>query len=83
MTFTLTQTRQESERKRVEAQGTADAQAILARSLTPSILQLRSIEAMEKLAVSNNAKVLIVGDGRGRLSPILSLDSFISNNPNP
>ena len=65
----------------MEAQGTAAAQAILVRSLTPSILQLRSIEAMEKLAVSNNAKVLIVGDGRGGLSTILSLDSVISNNP--
>ena len=83
MSFTLTQTRQESERKRVEARGTADAQAILALSLTPSILQLRSIEAMEKLATSNNAKVLIVGGGQSGLPTILSLDSVMSDNPQP
>lgn len=79
--FTLTQARQESERKRVEAKGTADAQSILARSVTPAILQLRSIEAMEKLAASNNAKVLIVG-GQGAVPTILSLDSINTANPN-
>lgn len=73
MTFTLEQARQEAERKRIEAQGTADAQAILGRTLTEETLQLRAIEAMETLARSNNAKVVVVG-GQNGMPTILPLD---------
>lgn len=83
MAFAIAKTRQESERKRIEAQGTADAQAILSRSVTPAILQLRSIEAMEKLATSDNTKVLILGGGEGRVPTILSLESLTKPNPKP
>jgi len=75
MRFTLQRERQEADRKRVEAQGIADAQTIVARSLTRETLQLRAIEATEKLAASNNAKVLIMGGSQGGLPMILQLDS--------
>jgi regulator of protease activity HflC (stomatin/prohibitin superfamily) len=61
MKFTLDKARQEAERRRIEAKGTADAQRIVSESLTNQTLQLRAIEATEKLAQSNNTKVVIVG----------------------
>jgi regulator of protease activity HflC (stomatin/prohibitin superfamily) len=64
MTFVLERERQEAERKRIAARGDADAQKIVSQGLTPEGLQLRSIEAMEKLATSANSKVIVVG-GQG------------------
>jgi regulator of protease activity HflC (stomatin/prohibitin superfamily) len=62
MEFILTQTKQEAEQKRIEAEGTRDAQLIIAEGLTPEILRFKSIEAFLELARSPNAKV-IVSDG--------------------
>lgn len=59
MEFILQRERQEAERKKIEAQGTADAQRILSEGLSESVLQFQMIEAFEKLAESNNAKVII------------------------
>ncbi len=64
MEFILAKEKQESDRKRIEARGSSDAQKILSQGLTPSILQLRTIEAMEKLALSPNSKVVITGNGQ-------------------
>ncbi|MBE9177690.1 prohibitin family protein [Oculatella sp. LEGE 06141] len=69
MAFTLEKERQEAERKRIEAQGAADAQRILAQGITSESLQLRAIEATEKLAASDNTKVVIMGGQNG--TPIL------------
>lgn len=59
MEFILQRERQEAERKKIEAQGTADAQKILSQGLTPQVLEFRRIEAFEKLATSPNAKVIM------------------------
>jgi regulator of protease activity HflC (stomatin/prohibitin superfamily) len=64
MKFVLEKETQESDRKRIEAKGRADAQKILADGLTPAVLQLRSIEANEKLSLSPNSKILILGNGQ-------------------
>mgnify|MGYP002776987718 FL=1 len=75
MEFTIAQAKKEAERKRIEARGNADAQRILSSSITSGILQLRSIEAMEKLAASKNTKVVVVGGNKeGSVPTILSLD---------
>lgn len=63
MQFILAQERQEAERKVIQASGQRDAQRIVTESLTPDILRLRTIEAMESMANSKNAKVVIT-DGR-------------------
>lgn len=55
MEFTLTKETQESERKRIEARGIADAQAIIAQSLTTPYLQWRFTSVMEKAADSPSA----------------------------
>jgi len=75
MTFTLETARQEAERKRIEAKGIADSQRIISQSLTNQILQLKTIEATEKLASSSNAKVVMVGGGQGGFPLNLQLDS--------
>ena len=51
------------QRKRIEAEGTRNAQKILSDGLTPEILKLRSIEVLRELAKSSNSKV-IVTDGK-------------------
>ncbi|MEL7160779.1 MAG: prohibitin family protein [Bacteroidota bacterium] len=62
MEFVLQQTKQQAEQQRIQAQGTRDAQLIIAEGLTPEILRFKSIEAFLELAKSPNTKV-IVSDG--------------------
>ncbi|MEP7163126.1 MAG: prohibitin family protein [Ferruginibacter sp.] len=68
MEFVLQKEKQEAERKRVEAQGIADYQRIINTGLTSQQLQYEQIKAMKELALSNNAKVIIMGKGN---SPII------------
>ena len=59
MEFVLEQEKLEAQRKVIEAQGTSDAQKIVAQGLTEEVLKLKSIEAFENLSTSPNAKVII------------------------
>lgn len=63
MEFVLQKERKEAERKRIEAQGIADSQRIISEGLNDKLLQLKWIEVTEKVAQSNNAKVVVVGAG--------------------
>ena len=63
MTFVLQKEKQEAERKRVEAQGIADYQRIIATGLTDKQLQYEQIKAQKEIATSNNAKVIFMGKG--------------------
>jgi regulator of protease activity HflC (stomatin/prohibitin superfamily) len=65
MQFVLSKEKQEAERKRVEAQGIADYQKIISESLTDRQLQYEQIKAQKELATSPNAKVVIMGGGKG------------------
>jgi regulator of protease activity HflC (stomatin/prohibitin superfamily) len=71
MEFTLLQEKKEAERKRIEAQGIADFQRIVSSGLTPELLRWKGIEATEKLASSQNAKVVVIGSGKDGLPLIL------------
>jgi len=71
MEFVLSKERQEAERKRIEAQGIADFQAIVARGISEQLLRWKGIEATEHLAASQNAKMVIVGAGKDGLPLIL------------
>jgi regulator of protease activity HflC (stomatin/prohibitin superfamily) len=71
MKFTLDRERQEAQRKQVEAEGIAKYQTIVRQGLTPEYLQYKGIEATMKIAESPNAKVVIVGAGKGGLPVIL------------
>jgi prohibitin 1 len=72
MSFILQKEKQEAERKRIEAQGIADFQKIVAQGISTQLLEWKGIEATEKLATSNNAKVVIVGNSKNGLPVILS-----------
>jgi prohibitin 1 len=71
MEFILTKEKQEADRKRIEAKGIADFQAIVAAGISEQLLRWKGIEATEKLAASPNAKVVIVGSGKDGLPVIL------------
>ena len=65
MRFVLDRERQEAERKRVEAQGIADFQTIVARGISSELLKWKAIEVAHELSKSPNAKVVIIGDKTG------------------
>jgi len=71
MEFVLTKEKQEADRKRIEAQGIADFQTIVAAGISENLLRWKGIEATEKLAQSPNTKVIIVGGGKDGLPIIL------------
>ena len=63
--------RKEAERKIIEAKAKAEANRILAASLSDKILQDKGIEATLQLANSPNSKVIVVGGGDKGLPLIL------------
>jgi regulator of protease activity HflC (stomatin/prohibitin superfamily) len=71
MQFVLLKEKQEAERKRIEAQGIADFQMIVTKGISEPLLRWKGIEATEKLAASQNAKIVIIGAGKDGLPLIL------------
>ena len=75
MEFVLLKETQEAKRKAIEAEGIADFQRIVSKGITPSLLQWKGIEATEKLAKSNNSKIVIMGNSKNSLPVILGSDN--------
>ncbi|MCR4327295.1 MAG: prohibitin family protein [Nanoarchaeota archaeon] len=71
MEFILLKETQEAERKRIEAKGISDFQTIVSHGISDQLLKWKGIEATEKIAGSNNAKVVIIGSGKDGLPLIL------------
>jgi prohibitin 1 len=71
MEFVLTKEKQEADRKRIEAKGIADFQAIVSTGISDQLLRWKGVEATEKLANSANTKVVIIGSGKDGLPVIL------------
>lgn len=71
MEFILTKEKQEADRKRIEAQGISDFQAIVSAGISENLLRWKGIEATQSLAQSPNTKVIIVGAGKDGLPIIL------------
>ncbi len=65
MQFVLQKETQEAQRKRVEAQGIADYQKIINTGLSEQQLQYEMIKANKEIALSPNAKIIIMGNGKG------------------
>jgi len=74
MEFILTREKQEADRKRIEAKGIADFQEIVSKGISEQLLKWKGIEATEKLAGSQNTKVVIIGSGKDGLPLILGSD---------
>lgn len=73
MEFVLRKESKEAERKRIEAQGISDFQRIVTAGISPALLTWKGIEATEKIATSQNTKIVIVG-GKDGLPVILNTD---------
>jgi regulator of protease activity HflC (stomatin/prohibitin superfamily) len=74
MKFTLDKERQEAQRKQIEAEGIAKYQNIVRQGLTAEYLSFKGIEATERLAQSQNAKVIVVGSSKTGLPLIYQAD---------
>ena len=72
MAYVLQREQQEAERKRIEARGIRDFQAIVSEGISDKLLQWKGIEATETLSKSNNSKVVVIGGGRNGLPLILN-----------
>jgi len=76
MEFVLKKETQEADRKAIEARGIASFQKIVSQDLSPGLLKWKGIEATEKLADSNNAKIVIMGNTQDTLPVMLSGDNY-------
>jgi regulator of protease activity HflC (stomatin/prohibitin superfamily) len=71
MVFTLNRERQEATRKEIEAKGIADRNRIITESISDKLLRYEGIQATERLAISNNAKIVVIGSGKDGMPLIL------------
>lgn len=69
--FKLTKQQKEAERIKIEAQGKADANEILNKSLTDKILKEKGIQATLELAKAPGSKIVIIGNSKDGLPIIL------------
>ncbi len=66
---------QEAERKRIEARGIRDFQAVVSAGISDAYLRWKGIDATLKLAESPNAKVVVIGSGPNGLPIILNTET--------
>lgn len=64
MQYVLAKEKQEAERRRVEAQGIADAQKIINSGLSDKLLKFEYIKVQKELVNSPNAKIILLGDSK-------------------
>lgn len=69
--YKLQREEEEAERKRIEAQGIHDYQAIITPTLNEQFIKWKGIQATLKLAESSNSKVVVIGSGENGLPIIL------------
>jgi len=72
--FRLLREGQESNRKRIEAEGIRDFQRIIQSGITDQYLKWRGIEATLRLATSENSKTVIIGGGKTGMPLIFNTD---------
>ena len=73
-TYLIEKEKKEAERRKIDAEGKAEANRILSASITDNILREKGISATEALAKSDNAKVIVIGGGKDGLPIILNSD---------
>lgn len=69
--YKLEKEEKEAERKRIEAQGIADFQSIVTKTITEKLLKWKGVEATQEISKSNNSKVIVIGNGSDDLPIIL------------
>lgn len=71
--YLLAEAREEAKRKAIEGQGIRHYQVLINDHMTTNFLRYEGIQATNRLAGSNNAKVVVVGGGQDGLPLILNL----------
>lgn len=74
---------QESQRKQIEADGIAAFQRTVSQGISDSYLRWRGIEATLALAQSQNAKIVVIGNGKDGLPIILGNVDTPQSGPTP
>ena len=69
--FKIDKAEKEAKRKEIEANGIAKFQKIVNQTITPQLLKWKGVEATQEIARSENAKVIVIGNGDGDLPIIL------------
>ena len=64
----------EAQRLRIEAQGHADYNKTISQTLTPDLRAWEGVRATKEIAASENAKIIVMGNGKDGLPVILSAD---------
>lgn len=75
MQYVLKITQATADQRRAEAEGIADYNRTVSKSLSPVILEFERIQQLEKLAASSNAKTVVLGPGAGSTPVLLSAPS--------
>jgi regulator of protease activity HflC (stomatin/prohibitin superfamily) len=75
MKYVLEVAKSVAEQRRIEAQGIADYNNVVAASLTPPVLEFERIQQLNRLAASSNAKTVVIGPGAGNTPVLLSAPS--------
>ncbi|MBN1634273.1 MAG: prohibitin family protein [Ignavibacteria bacterium] len=73
MVYVLQKEKQEAERKRVEAEGIAQAQKIISNTINPQYLQWKYIETLKEFTTSSNNTIVITPYDQ-KLTPLLNLN---------
>jgi regulator of protease activity HflC (stomatin/prohibitin superfamily) len=73
--YRLERETQEAQRKKIEADGIYIYNTTVSKSLNQDVLKWKGIEATRALAESNNAKVVIIGNGGNQLPIIIGGES--------
>jgi len=81
MEFVLQTEHQEASRKAIEAGGIAEFQRIVSDGISDELLKWKGIEATEKLAESENSKIIVMGNSRDSLPVLLSGDGGAMADP--
>ncbi|MGR9012013.1 MAG: prohibitin family protein [Gammaproteobacteria bacterium] len=69
--YRLARETQEAKRKKIEAEGINEYNVIVNQSLNKDILKWKGIQATQALAESDNAKIVVIGNGDNQLPIIL------------
>lgn len=73
--YKITRETQEAKRKKIEADGIFDYNTRISQSLSKDVLKWKGIEATQALAGSNNAKIVVIGNGGNQLPIIIGGES--------
>lgn len=79
--YLILEAREEAKRKAVEGQGIRNYQYLVNQHMTDNFLRYEGIQATNRLASSNNAKVVVIGSGKDGLPLILNTSDTASANP--